>query len=73
MTLGPGASGARQTVAMGDRMTDEHADAAHEREVIDPHGPCMACGGPGASLHATPDGPARLCRVCATLEGLGCP
>jgi hypothetical protein len=66
---------------MGQEHTDERdgANAADDRraldahEVIDPHGPCMACGGPGASMHSTPDGPARLCRVCATLEGLGCP
>jgi len=44
-----------------------------EREVLDPHGPCMACGAPNARIHATADGPARLCPTCATLNGLGCP
>ena len=44
-----------------------------EREVLDPEGPCMACGAPNARIFASPDGPARLCPTCAALNGLGCP
>jgi hypothetical protein len=36
-------------------------------------GGCMSCGSPQARDWATPDGPARLCPVCATEHGLGCP
>lgn len=56
----------------------EDADEGDDRGpdgsgVLDPRGPCMSCGAPGARIFASPDGPARLCPVCATLEGLGCP
>lgn len=44
-----------------------------ERVILDPKGPCMACGAPNARIYASPEGPARLCPTCATLEGLGCP
>ncbi|MCX6509874.1 MAG: hypothetical protein NT081_03550 [Actinobacteria bacterium] len=46
---------------------------ASETEAFDPNGPCMACGIPNARLWQTPDGPARLCPPCATLNGIGCP
>lgn len=41
-----------------------------------PAGPgdgCEACGSPQARSWSTPDGPARLCPPCATLNGIGCP
>lgn len=34
---------------------------------------CEACGSPHARSWSTPDGPARLCPPCATLNGIGCP
>jgi hypothetical protein len=36
-------------------------------------GGCEACGSPQARSWSTPDGPARLCPPCATLNGIGCP
>lgn len=53
----------------------EHSDhsAADDHDVLDPHGPCMACGAPVARIYGSADGPARLCPTCATLNGLGCP
>lgn len=36
-------------------------------------GPCQSCGAPQARWWSSPDGPARLCPPCATLQGLGCP
>ncbi len=38
-----------------------------------PEGPCESCGSPQARAWSTPDGPARLCPPCATLNGIGCP
>lgn len=52
---------------------DETHDQPQDHEVLDPKGPCMACGAPNARIHGSPDGPARLCPQCATLNGLGCP
>lgn len=56
---------------------EEERDGAEDRdtgrEILDPNGPCMACGAPNARIHASPEGPARLCPTCATLAGLGCP
>ncbi len=36
-------------------------------------GECQSCGTPQASFWSTPEGPAVLCRPCATLFGFGCP
>lgn len=36
-------------------------------------GPCESCGSPQARSWSTPEGPARLCPPCATLNGIGCP
>ena len=33
----------------------------------------MSCGSHLAQRWSTSDGPALLCRECATLHGLGCP
>lgn len=62
-----------------ERSADERSDATatdgddHRHEVLDPKGPCMACGSPNARIYGSPDGPARLCPPCAALNGLGCP
>ena len=57
----------------GTRDAHDDTEEHHEREVLDPKGPCMACGSPNARIYASPDGPARLCPPCAALNGLGCP
>jgi hypothetical protein len=50
------------------------SDALGARTAADPGpGGCEACGSPQARTWATPDGPARLCPPCATLNGIGCP
>lgn len=56
-----------------ERTTSSSDEHAPEHEVLDPNGPCMACGTPNARIYASPDGPARLCPTCAALNGLGCP
>lgn len=48
-------------------------DAGTGGDVLDANGPCMSCGSPNARIWHTPDGPARLCPPCATLNGIGCP
>ena len=60
-------------------MSDQYANntknknAAPEPSAGDVNGPCLACGLPNARSWETPDGPARLCPPCATLNGIGCP
>lgn len=53
--------------------SDSVGPAVENGEILDPHGPCMACGAPNARIYGSADGPARLCPPCATLDGLGCP
>lgn len=54
-------------------MDDPNGKDTDQADVIDPDGPCLSCGSPNARIWQTPDGPARLCPPCATLNGLGCP
>jgi hypothetical protein len=46
---------------------------ARTASVVGGSGACEACGSPQARSWSTPDGPARLCPPCATLNGIGCP
>ena len=52
-------------------MTDEAAAGTIDSKPAEPA--CMSCGSHLAQRWSTPDGPAVLCRECATLHGLGCP
>ncbi|MSX35449.1 MAG: hypothetical protein F2947_09920 [Actinobacteria bacterium] len=60
-------------------MSDQHTNISESNNgvpdstSVDGNGPCMACGLPNARSWETPDGPARLCPPCATLNGIGCP
>lgn len=57
----------------GKRAAESEVGGHEGHEVLDPQGPCMACGAPDARIYGSADGPARLCPPCATLNGLGCP
>lgn len=57
-----------QLPSAASNETAEPAD-----DVLDANGPCMSCGSPNARIWHTPEGPARLCPPCATLNGIGCP
>lgn len=61
------------TTAHEGYESNSDGPAVDDDEILDPHGPCMACGAPNARIYGSVDGPARLCPPCATLNGLGCP
>jgi hypothetical protein len=56
-----------------DRLAELPRSQALRPTVGGAAGPCASCGSPQAKVWSTPDGPARLCPPCATLNGIGCP
>jgi hypothetical protein len=65
---------AEPTPTAGDApIVDLPRSGALQPEETSPDGPCESCGSPQARPWSTPEGPARLCPPCATLNGIGCP
>lgn len=56
-----------------DRLADLPRSQALQPTASGSDGSCESCGSPQARVWSTPEGPARLCPPCATLNGIGCP
>jgi hypothetical protein len=67
----PDTSAAPATATLGDLPVSDALGA--RAAATAPVGACEACGSPQARSWSTPDGSARLCPPCATLNGIGCP